>query len=92
MYIDKFVNLEIEWTKYITAGNILGFSDEGIERYCKYRGNVVCENLGYPKLYNVEKSPLQSIEDKYCDFNTTRTNFFEGNVVNYSKGSLDLDF
>ena len=92
MYIDKFVNLEIEWTKYITAGNILGFSDEGIERYCKYRGNAVCENLGYPKLYDVEKSPLQSIEDKYCDFNTTRTNFFEGNVVNYSKGSLDLDF
>ena len=92
IYIDKFVNLEIEWTKYITAGNILGFSDEGIERYCKYRGNAICENLGYPKLYNVEKSPLQSIEDKYCDFNTTRTNFFEGNVVNYSKGSLDLDF
>lgn len=90
--IDTFVNLEIEWTKYITDGKILGFSEESIIRYCKYRGNVVCENLGYPRLYEVERSPLQNIEDSYCDFNTTRTNFFEGDVVNYSKGSLELDF
>lgn len=90
--IDTFVNLEIEWTKYITDNKILGFSEESIVRYCKYRGDVVCENLGYPKLYNVERSPLQNIEDSYCEFNTTRTNFFEGDVVNYSKGSLVLDF
>lgn len=91
-YIKKFVEIEIEWTKYITGNKILGFSDETIERYCKYRGNVIAENLGYPLIYNVERSPLQSIEDKYCEFNTTRTNFFEGRVINYSKGSLDLGF
>lgn len=92
-YISKFVEVEIEWTKYITNNKILGFSDESIERYCKYRGNVICENLGYPHLYpNLEVSPLKAIEDKYCEFNTTRTNFFEGKVVNYSKGTLDLDF
>lgn len=91
-YIDRFVNIEIKWTKYITNNQILGFSDTSIELYCKYRGNVVCENLGIPKLYpNLPVSPLKAIEDKYCQFNTTRTNFFEGNVINYSKGSLNFN-
>jgi ribonucleoside-diphosphate reductase beta chain len=29
--------------------------------------------------------------DDFSSFNSQKTNFFEGNVANYSKGSLDLD-
>ena len=29
--------------------------------------------------------------DNFSQFNDQKTNFFEGNVTNYSKGSLDLD-
>jgi len=40
-------------------------------------------------LYNV-KHPIPWV-DGYASFNDQRTNFFEGNVVNYSKGSIDFD-
>jgi len=90
--VDKFVNLEIKWTKYITGGNILGFSDSSIERYIQYRGDVVLDNLGYERRYFPEYSPLIDLEKKYIDFNAHRTNFFEGNVTNYSKGGLDMSF
>jgi ribonucleoside-diphosphate reductase beta chain len=36
------------------------------------------------------KNPI-SWFDSFSSFNEQKTNFFEGNVVNYSKGSLNLD-
>jgi len=41
------------------------------------------------KIYNVEH-PIKWVDD-FGKFNDQKTNFFEGNVANYSKGSLDFD-
>jgi ribonucleoside-diphosphate reductase beta chain len=90
--IREAAEIEIEWTKYITNGKILGFSDTAISWYVKDKANQISSNLGYGIIFeDVGKSPLVALEKKYEDPNNTRTNFFEGTVKNYSKGSLNMD-
>ena len=83
------VHLESEWGKYITQGQILGLTDDIIEQYIKYLADDRLKAVGMKKIYNVE-NPIKWV-DNFSSFNDQKTNFFEGNVTNYSKGSLDLD-
>jgi ribonucleoside-diphosphate reductase beta chain len=83
------VKLESEWGAYITQGQILGLTDEIIEQYIQYLADERLHAVGLKKLYNVEH-PIKWV-DNFSKFNDQKTNFFEGNVTNYSKGSLNLD-
>ncbi|AXH11072.1 ribonucleotide-diphosphate reductase subunit beta [Halarcobacter bivalviorum] len=85
----KAVDLEASWGGYITQGQILGFTDAIITQYIQYLADRRLEAVGYAPEYNV-KHPIPWV-DGYASFNDQRTNFFEGNVVNYSKGSIDFD-
>jgi len=85
----KAVELESSWGAYITQGQILGFTDGIIRQYIEYLADRRLEAVGYKPEYNV-KHPIPWV-DGYASFNDQRTNFFEGNVVNYSKGSIDFD-
>ena len=85
----KAVDLEASWGAYITQGQILGFTDNIIRQYIEYLADRRLEAVGYKPEYNV-KHPIPWV-DGYASFNDQRTNFFEGNVVNYSKGSIDFD-
>ncbi|RXK06573.1 ribonucleotide-diphosphate reductase subunit beta [Halarcobacter bivalviorum] len=85
----KAVELEASWGGYITQGQILGFTDAIITQYIQYLADRRLEAVGYAPEYNV-KHPIPWV-DGYASFNDQRTNFFEGNVVNYSKGSIDFD-
>lgn len=81
------VILESNWGKYITQGQILGFTDQIILQYIQYLADKRLAAIGYKAEFNV-KHPIPWV-DGYASFNEQRTNFFEGNVVNYSKGSLE---
>jgi len=83
------VDLEASWGAYITQGQILGFTKDIIRQYIEYLADKRLEAVGYEPQYNV-KHPIPWV-DGYSSFNDQRTNFFEGNVVNYSKGSIDFD-
>ncbi len=83
------VDLEASWGAYITQGQILGFTKDIIRQYIEYLADRRLEAVGYEPEYNV-KHPIPWV-DGYSSFNDQRTNFFEGNVVNYSKGSIDFD-
>ena len=85
----KAVDLEASWGQYVTQGQILGFTDAIIRQYIEYLADKRLEAVGYSPIYNV-KHPIPWV-DGYASFNDQRTNFFEGNVVNYSKGSIDFD-
>ena len=85
----KAVDLEASWGSYITQGQILGFTDAIIRQYIEYLADRRLEAVGYKPEYNV-KHPIPWV-DGYASFNDQRTNFFEGNVVNYSKGSINFD-
>jgi ribonucleoside-diphosphate reductase beta chain len=83
------VKIESSWGAYITQGQILGFTDAIIEQYIQYLGDQRLIAVGYEPEYGV-KHPIPWV-DAYSSFNDQRTNFFEGNVINYSKGSIDFD-
>lgn len=83
------VDIESAWGAYITQGQILGFTDEIIKQYIQYLADERLQAVGYEPEFNV-KHPIPWV-DGYASFNDQRVNFFEGNVVNYSKGSLDFD-
>jgi ribonucleoside-diphosphate reductase beta chain len=83
------VQLEIEWGKYITQGQILGLTNDIVEQYIKYLADDRLESVGFEKLYNVT-NPIKWVDD-FAKFNDQKTNFFEGTVTNYSKGSLSFD-
>jgi ribonucleoside-diphosphate reductase beta chain len=85
----RAVELEASWGAYITQGQILGFTDAIITQYIQYLADKRLDAVGYAPMYNV-KHPIPWV-DGYASFNDQRTNFFEGNVVNYSKGSIDFD-
>jgi ribonucleotide reductase beta subunit family protein with ferritin-like domain len=86
----RAVELETAWGKYITEGEILGLSEELLGRYIKYLANDRLKKVGFTPLYDVHENPLKWIDD-FSKFNEHRTNFFEGNVTNYSKGSLEFE-
>lgn len=81
--------LEIEWGKYITQNQIMGFTDDIIEEYIHYLIDDRLTAVGFEKMYNA-KHPIKWVDD-FSKFNDQKTNFFEGNVANYSKGSLSFD-
>lgn len=82
-------DLEIEWGRYITQNQIMGFTDEIIEEYIHYLIDDRLNAVGYKKIYNAN-NPIKWVDD-FSKFNDQKTNFFEGNVTNYSKGSLSFD-
>ena len=83
------VKLEVEWGQYITQGQILGLTDEIIEQYIQFLADERLKAVKLEPIYNV-KNPMVWV-DKFAQFNDQKTNFFEGTVANYSKGSLDFD-
>jgi ribonucleoside-diphosphate reductase beta chain len=87
--IKDAVKIESTWGAYITDGQILGLTDGIIEQYIQYLADQRLTAVGYEKEYNVS-NPITWV-DAYSSFNDQRVNFFEGNVVNYSKGSINFD-
>ena len=77
--------------QYITGGQVMGLSAELIDGYIRYLANRRLTIVGLKKLYpHVEKNPISWV-DQFSKFNDQRTNFFEGNVTNYAKGSVNFD-
>jgi ribonucleoside-diphosphate reductase beta chain len=86
---ENAVELEVMWGKYITQGQILGLTNDIVEQYIKYLADNRLSAVGMKPIYNVSH-PIKWVDD-FAKFNDQKTNFFEGTVTNYSKGSLDLD-
>ncbi|WP_345992969.1 ribonucleotide-diphosphate reductase subunit beta [Sulfurimonas sp. HSL-1716] len=85
----KAVELESQWGQYITQGQILGLTNEIVDQYIKFLADDRLTSVGFEKIYNVS-NPIKWVED-FAKFNDQKTNFFEGTVTNYSKGSLNFD-
>ena len=85
----KAVELESSWGHYITQNQILGLTNPIITQYIQYLADKRLEAVGYKAEYGV-KHPIPWV-DGYSSFNDQRGNFFEANIVNYSKGSIDFD-
>ncbi|ETI94225.1 MAG: Ribonucleoside-diphosphate reductase, beta subunit, partial [Veillonella sp. DORA_B_18_19_23] len=83
---------EIAWGQYITDDKILGLNNVLIERYIKYLANIRLEAIGLPHLYpEIKENPMEWIES-FSNLNSTKTDFFEAKVTNYTKAAaFDFD-
>lgn len=92
--IEEAVDIELTYGKYLADRfPILGITYPMIERTVKNYANERLRAIGLPALYPVtDKTNLQKLVDKHTSFNTTKTNFFEGNVRNYTKAINFDDF
>lgn len=91
--IVKMCEAEKRWTKYATK-DLLGFTDRSIDIFIQGKANSVCKNLGFELIYPVETdNPLQKLLNKSLKGGEveSRTNFFEANSVEYTKGSFNSE-
>jgi len=84
--------LEISWGKVLTKDGILGLNETIIEDFVKYLANDRLKAIQFDPLFKNQpkESPIPWFND-FSKIKNIKTNFFEGNNVAYSKGSLDLD-
>ena len=91
--VTEMANAEKRWSKYALE-DIPGSSDRSIDLLVEAQANSVCKNLGVKTIYEKsEFNPLKKllIANLKGGELPSRTNFFTGNVTEYSKGSLELD-
>ncbi len=86
------VEHEIKWGQYVTNNEILGLNDELIDKYIKYLSNLRLTAIGLKPLYpEINKHPMEWI-DSFSKLNSTKTDFFEAKVTNYTKAAaFDFD-
>jgi ribonucleoside-diphosphate reductase beta chain len=86
------VEHEIAWGQYVTNNEILGLNHSIIERYIKYLGNQRLKAIGLEELYpEITDNPMAWI-DNFSKLNSTKTDFFEAKVTNYTKAAaFDFD-
>lgn len=86
------VEHEIEWGQYVTNNEILGLNHTLIDQYIKYLSNQRLRAIGVKELYpEIEQNPMAWIEG-FSNLNSTKTDFFEAKVTNYTKAAaFDFD-
>lgn len=86
------VEHEIAWGQYVTNNEILGLNHSLIDLYIKYLGNQRLMAIGLKELYpEIKDNPMAWIES-FSKLNSTKTDFFEAKVTNYTKAAaFDFD-
>jgi ribonucleoside-diphosphate reductase beta chain len=92
--IKEAVEIELRYGEYLFEHYpIMGLSKELIESTVYNFANRRLEALGLLKIFPSTKTTyLEQLVSKHLAMNDVKTNFFEGNVSNYSKGSISMDF
>ena len=86
-YFKYAVNEEIKWGQYVTQNQILGITDQLIERYIKYLGNLRITQIGFDPIYpEITENPMKWIDD-FRKINNTKTDFFQRKPQTYAKAN-----
>jgi ribonucleoside-diphosphate reductase beta chain len=81
---DKFIELAFE------MGEVEGMTPADIKTYIRYIADWRLQQLGLPKLYNIEKHPLPWLSEILNG--VEHANFFEARATEYSKGATKGDW
>ncbi len=87
------VDIELEYGNYLLDSfPIMGTTPELMKRTVHNYANNRLKTIGLDPIF--EETPetyLQQLVTKHLNMNEVRSNFFESNVSNYAKSSIDLD-
>lgn len=84
--MQEAVNIEIDFITESLPCSLLGMNSDLMTDYVKYVSDRLLTQLGYQKLYNIPKCPLDFMERISM---TNKSNFFDVRVAEYSKASID---
>jgi ribonucleoside-diphosphate reductase beta chain len=91
--IQNAVDIELEYGKYLLKNYpIMGLTEELMEKTVYNYANDRLTKIGLDPIF--EQSPttyLQQLVTKHLNINDIKSNFFESNVSNYAKSSLDIN-
>lgn len=79
------VDIEIEFITQAIPCNLLGLNSDLMTQYIQFVANRLLTQLGYSKIWNINKCPLDFMERISLD---NKTNFFDNRVSDYSKASI----
>jgi len=91
--IEDAVNIELEYGKYLLQQfPIMGTTEELMERTVHNYANDRLKKIGLDPIFQQsETTYLQKLVTKHQEMNEVKSNFFESNVSNYAKSSIDLN-
>jgi ribonucleoside-diphosphate reductase beta chain len=91
--INEAVDIELEYGKYLLENYpIMGLTEELMEKTVYNYANDRLKKIGLDPIFEQSSQTyLQKLVEKHLKMNDVRSNFFESNVANYAKNSLDLD-
>ena len=91
--ITEAVDIELEYGKYLIDNySIMGLREELITNTVYNYANDRLEKIGLEQIFpKSETTYLQKLVDKNLAMNDVKQNFFETNVTNYAKNSIDFD-
>jgi len=91
--IQDAVNIELEYGKYLLKQfPIMGTTEELMEQTVHNYANDRLRKIGLEPIFKQsETTYLQKLVTKHQDMNEVKSNFFESNVSNYAKSSIDLN-
>jgi len=87
------VREEIAWGQYVIGNDIDGLTQQMVEDYIRYLGNLRSTSLGFGVLYpGYEKEP-KAMEwvSAYANANLIKTDFFEAKSTAYAKATALMD-
>ncbi|MCF6206463.1 MAG: ribonucleotide-diphosphate reductase subunit beta [Sulfurovum sp.] len=91
--ISDAVKIELEYGKYLLDQYpIMGVTPELMEQTVYNYANDRLKKIGLePAFEETPTTYLQKLVTKHLEMNEVKSNFFESNVSNYAKSSIDLD-
>jgi ribonucleoside-diphosphate reductase beta chain len=91
--IREAVDIELEYGKYLLENYpIMGLTEELMEQTVYNYANDRLAKIGLDPIFpGNPETYLQKLVEKHLRMNDVRSNFFESNVANYAKSSIDLD-
>jgi ribonucleoside-diphosphate reductase beta chain len=91
--IEDAVEIELEYGKYLLQKYpIMGTTEELMEQTVYNYANDRLKKIGLDPIFTeTPVTYLQKLVTKHLDMNDVKSNFFESNVSNYAKSSIDLD-
>jgi len=91
--IEDAVKIELEYGKYLLDRYpIMGVTPELMEQTVYNYANDRLKKIGLDPIFDESDTTyLQKLVTKHLEMNEVKSNFFESNVSNYAKSSIDLD-
>ena len=91
--ITEAVDIELEYGKYLIDNySIMGLREDLIVNTVHNYANERLRRIGLEPIFpESERTYLQKLVDKNLAMNDVKQNFFETNVTNYAKNSIDFD-